>query len=422
MARSYNKLIPTALATLEPGLHSDGRGLYLQVRESRDESERLHRSWIFRFMLDRKQRDMGLGPLDDVSLADARREAKKCRALARDGTDPIEARKQRRQAVRVEAAKSVTFKDCAERCIEAKKPEWSNEKHAGQWTQTMEDYAYPVIGHLPVQAVDKGLVLKVLQKDDLWTTKTETATRVRMRLETILNWATVSDYRTGDNPARWKGNLDALLPNPRKVTPVESHPAMPYADLPEFYIDLSKRHAMSALALRFLILTSARSGAVRLATRSEVDLKNALWTVPALPGRKAYGKERLVPLSKEAVAVLRKLNLGDDPDAILFPNEDGESLSENTLSKYLADMGWPKEEATVHGFRSSFRDWAGDRTNYDRETIEFAYGHKVSDKTEAAYRRSTAVDKRRRLMDDWAKYCAHGKAAGGKVVAIRKTK
>lgn len=410
MARTVQRLSSTALASKGPGLHHDGRGLYLQVKNG-------GRSWVLRYMIDGNARYMGLGPFPDVTLANARRKAEESRALLHDDIDPLEARKDQKQAAQVSAAKSVTFKQCAERYIEAQKSGWRNAKHAAQWTSTLEKYAFPILGGLPVQAIDTGLVRKVL--DPIWSTKTETASRLRQRIEAVLDWATVNRYRTGDNPARWRGHLDKLLPKASKVHKVEHFQSMPYGELPTFFVELSKRDTVSAKALRFTILTAARSGETRHARFREIDFKNAIWTVPK--ERTKSGREHRVPLTKEALALLRGLpHLSDDPDTLLFPNSQDKPLSDTAMRKYLVeDMG--QEGLTVHGFRSTFRNWVAEQTSVPGEIAEAALSHVNGDKTEAAYLHSDVLDRRRRLMADWARFCGSGVKPTGKVVAIRKS-
>jgi integrase len=409
--RTINNLRPTLLDRLPPGLHHDGRGLYLQVSNKNG-----GRSWVLRYMINGKARTMGLGSVRDVPLAVARRKRDELRQrIAADDIDPIEVRRQQRQAAQVDAAKAVTFKDCAESYIKANEAGWRNAKHAGQWRATLASYAYPVFGDLPVQAIDTALVVKVLEP--IWTTKTETATRVRMRIEAVLNWATVREFRAGDNPARWRGHLEGVLPKPSKVRKIKHFAAMPYAELPAFYRDLSRRKNTSAKAMAFAILNGGRSTETRLATVGEIDFRSAIWTIPG--ERTKSGREHRVPLSKEAMALLRGLNLDDDVDRLLFPNSVGKALSENAMRKYLQEeMG--HVGMTVHGFRSTFKDWARERTNFEREVVEAALSHVIGDKTEAAYARGDVLDKRRKLMDAWAKYCASGAAIGGKVILLQK--
>ncbi len=359
---------------------------------------------------------MGLGPFPDVSLAKARRKAEEARSLLHDGMDPLEARKEQVQTVRLLAAKAVTFKQCAERYIEAHKSGWRNAKHAAQWLSTLETYAFPILGALPVQAIDTALVMKVLQP--IWDKKTETATRVRQRIEAVLNWATTRGFRQGDNPARWRGHLANLLPKASKVHKVTHFEAMPYAELPAFFADLSKRNTISAKALAFTILTAARSGETRNATLGEIDFKKAIWTVPE--GRTKSGREHRVPLTKEALGLLRGLpRLQDDPATLLFPNMHDRPLSDTAMRKYLQE-DLKKEGLTVHGFRSTFRDWAAECTNVPGEIAEAALGHVNGDETEKAYLRSDMLARRRKLMEMWSKFSTSGAASGGKVVPLRK--
>ena len=409
MARTFERLSPTALRSKGPGLHPDGRGLHLQVKHG-------GRSWVFRYMLGGKARYMGLGPYPDVPLAEARRGAERSRQLLREGIDPIEERRQRRQAAQLEAGRTVTFEDCAKRYIEAHKAGWRNAKHAGQWISTLATYAFPVFGSLPVQDIDTGLVTKAL--DPIWREKPETATRVRQRIEAVLDWATVHGHRRGDNPARWRGHLSKALPGRSKVRAVKHFEAMPYAELPAFFAALGTRHAVSAKALAFTILTGARSGETRGSTIGEIDDTAALWTVPG--ERTKSGREHRVPLTDEALAIVRGLDcLGDNSSAVLFPNAHGKPLSDTAIRKYLQqDLGRPG--LTVHGFRSTFRDWAAERTAFPRELAEAALAHILGDKTEAAYQRGDMLARRRKLMEAWAKFCTSGSASVGQVVSIRK--
>jgi integrase len=412
MARAVQLLSSTALNSKGAGLHHDGRGLYLQVKNG-------GRSWVFRYMHSGKPRYMGLGPFPDVPLAKARRKADECRSILRHGVDPLEARKQQLQASLLSAAKLVTFKQCTEQYIEAHRAGWQNAKHAEQWLSTLRTYVFPVLGALPVQAIDTGLIMKVLQP--VWNKKTETATRLRQRIEAVLDWATAHGFRTGDNPARWRGHLDKLLPKASKVHKVTHFEAMPYEDLPAFFADLSKRTTISAKALAFTILTTARSGETRNATLEELNFEKAIWTVPA--ERTKSGREHRVPLTKETLALLRGLPhlRADEPDGLLFPNAQDRALSDTAMRKYLQD-DMKKMGLTVHGFRSTFRNWAAERTNVPGEIAEAALGHVNGDKTEAAYLRSDFFERRRKLMEMWAKFCASGAASSGKkVIPFRRT-
>ncbi len=405
MGRHVDRLSATGLKSKGIGLHHDGRGLYLQVKNG-------GRSWVFRYMLSGKSRYMGLGPYPGVTLAEARREAGACRKLLLGGTDPIEARQQHRQASRLQAAQSVTFEFCAKRYIEDHSAGWRNAKHAEQWSSTLETYAYPVFGSLPIQAIDTGLVTKVL--GPIWRDKTETATRVRQRMEAVLDWATAHGHRSGDNPARWRGHLDKLFPKRSRVQRVDHHDALPYSELPAFFAELSKRKTISAKALAFTILTAARSGEVRGAVLAEIT--GTVWTVPG--ERTKSGREHRVPLSDAALNILRSLDyLSDEGDALLFPGLRGKPLSDATMRKYLQqDMGKPR--LTVHGFRSTFRDWAAECTNFPREIAEAALAHVLRDKTEAAYQRGDMLERRRMLMEAWARFCTSGATSARKVLPL----
>jgi integrase len=390
--------------TKKPGRYCDGGGLYLQVSRSHS------KAWLFRFMLNGRSREMGLGPIDIVSLGEARERARACRKLLLDGVDPIETRRDARLKARTEKVKSMTFRQSADAYIKAHRPAWRNAKHIWQWESSLSKFVFPVFGELSVASIDTGLVIKALEP--IWTTRTETATRVRQRIETVLDWAKARGYRSGENPARWKGHLDTLLPSPSKIAPVEHLAAMPYAELPTFFAELRKRETISAKALAFTILTAARSGEARLATFAEIDFPNAIWTVPS--ERMKSGREHRVPLPKEAL----KLIAQDGRSAtLLFPGPMGTPLSDATMRKYLQEeMG--QAGITVHGFRSTFKDWARERTNYPNEVSEAALAHIIGDRTEAAYARGDLFEKRRRLMDAWAAYCTNPKT--GKVLAFQR--
>ncbi len=410
MAREIGRLNALTVARVKkPGMYADGGGLYLQMTASGA------KSWVYRFMLNGRARWMGLGPLHTVTLSDARLKATDTRRLRLAGIDPIEARKADQAKTRLEAAKAITFRDAAEAYINAHKAGWRNAKHANQWRATLKTYAYPVFGSFPVRAVDVALVMRVLEP--IWATKTETASRVRGRIESVLDWATARGYRLGDNPARWRGHLENLLPRRAKVQRVRHHPALPYGEIGAFVRDLRKQEGIAARALEFLILTACRTGEAIGARGPEFDLRHAVWTVPA--ERVKAGREHRVPLSAPALAIARDLSrAADDPDGFVFPGgRKGRPLSNMAMTALLRRMG--REDITVHGFRSTFRDWAAERTNYPREVAEMALGHAVSDKVEAAYRRGDLFEKRRRLMDEWTKFCRTATAAG-KVVSIRR--
>jgi integrase len=379
MAKTVGKL--TALKVgraLTAGMYADGAGLYLQVTGTGA------KSWIHRYSIRGKAREMGLGSLSAVSLADARTRAAACRALRQDGVDPIEARKADRAQAALDDAKAITFKEAAQRYIAAHRPGWKNPKHALLWENTLATYAEPAIGKISVQAVDTGLVLRVLEP--IWRTKPETAGRVRGRIEVILDWAKSRGLRQGENPARWRGHLQYQLPARSKVRRVKHHPALPYAELPGFMAELREQEGIGARALEFTILTAARTGEIIGAKRSEASAADKLWTVPA--ERMKAGKEHRVPLSDTFVFGGGKL---------------GKPLSNMTMAAVLRRMGYAN--VTVHGFRSTFRDWAAERTNFQNEVVEMALAHAVSNRVEAAYRRGDLFEKRRQLMAEWSNFC-----------------
>ncbi len=415
MARESEKLTvkgKNGVETLakQPGTHGDGNGLYLRVKPDAGQC-----SWVLRYMLHGKARWMGLGPYPLVSLADARARAADARRLLLDKVDPISVREDHHAKAKLDAAARVTFAECGVGYIDAHKASWKNAKHRAQWEATLRTYAYPIIGTLPVASVDTAMVLKVLQP--IWNEKPETAKRLRGRIEAVIDYATVAGYRLGPNPARWKGHLSHMLAKPSAIRPVEHHAALPYADLPDFMIELHKQEGIGARALEFAILTATRTGEVLGAQWPEIDLVAKLWTIPAV--RMKAGKEHIVPLSPRAVEILEGLQ-PDAPEGFVFPGRDGKKpLSNMAFLMLLRRMG--RDDLTAHGFRSTFRDWAGDRTSFDTQTIEHALAHGISDRTEAAYRRGTAIEKRRHLMQHWADFAASpAKADTAKVVPIRE--
>ena len=391
-----------------PGWLIDGGNLYLQVTaragapsDSRSATALVTKSWCFRYR-DRttgKRRELGLGPYPDITLEAARIKAADLRLLLLDGKDPFTERATRRAAAKLEVAKALTFDEAAARCIADKRAGWKNEKHADQWTNTLATYVSPLIGHLPVADIDLALIRKVL--DPIWTTKNETASRVRQRMESVLDWARVSGYRQGENPARWRGHLDHLLPKPSKVQKSEHHPALAYPEMAKFMAELRAQSGTGSLALEFAILTAARTTEVIAARWEEVDLEKKLWTIPA--ERMKAGKEHVVPLSRRAMKLLKELQkIKTGP--YVFPGGKADApLSNMAMSATLKRMD--RTDITVHGFRSTFRDWAGEQTNFPRELIEHALAHQLKDKAEAAYARSTMPEKRRKLMEVWAEFC-----------------
>jgi len=392
--RVLEKLSAVQVARLKtPGYYGDGGGLWLQVGANAT------KSWIFRFTLAGKAREMGLGALHTVSLAEARHRAREKRLMVLDGIDPIEARRAGERTAVSNAARAVTFKAEAEAYIEAHRAAWKNAKHADQWANTLETYAYPHIGQMLASEIDVDHVLACLRP--IWSSKTETATRVRGRIEAVLDYATVLKHRAGDNPARWRGNLKSLLAAPSKVAKTEHHAALPYAEAAAFMRALRAQEGLSARALEFTILTAARTSEAVAARWPEFDLEAAVWTVPA--SRMKAKKAHRVPLSKPVLRLLKGLQ---GLDAVLvFPGaKSGKPLS-NMAMLTLLQKRMARPDLTVHGFRSTFRDWAAETTSYAGEVVEMALAHRIEDETEAAYRRGDLFAKRARLMQAWADFC-----------------
>ncbi len=391
MARKAKELSPLVVGRLkEPGHHAVGgvAGLYLYVSDSGA------KSWVLRASIAGKRRHMGLGGFPDVPLAQAKDKARLARDAISQGVDPIMQRKAAISQLRASHASEKTFKDAAESYIEAHGESWKNAKHRAQWSSTLETYAYPVVGKLFVRDVGQEHVLAILEP--IWKEKTETATRLRGRIESVLDWATARKFRSGENPARWKGHLDKLLPAPGRIQRVVHHRALPISSLSGFMVELRKRDGTAARALEFAILCASRSGEVRGACWSEIDMDARVWTIPAT--RMKAGREHRVPLSSDAVDLLKKLPRFVDND-LVFPAPRGAQLSDMSLTAVLRRM---EVDAVPHGFRSSFRDWAGELTNHPRELAEQALAHTLENKVEAAYRRGDALEKRRMMMEDWA--------------------
>ena len=398
MPRKADELGPLAVSRLrEPGLHVVGgvAGLGLQVLPSGG------RTWILRATVGSKRREMGLGGYPDVTLAKAREAAREARDQIRRGIDPIEAARVARRSLKASTATTITFRAAAEAYMAAHEASWKNPKHRAQWAVTLESYAYGVIGNLGVDEITLPHILQILEP--IWTRKTETASRLRGRLEMVLDWATAREYRDGLNPARWRGHLDKLLAKPSKVAKVTHHKALPIDDMPGFMTRLGAVSGAGARALEFAILTAARSGEVRGATWDEIDLDAGLWVVAA--ERMKAGREHRVPLSAAALSLLRKApgDKGKDP---VFSAVQGGALSDMTVSAVLRRM---KVNAVPHGFRSTFRDWVSERTSHPHEAAEMALAHTVGNKVEAAYRRGDMVAKRLGLMEDWATFCGRAK-------------
>jgi integrase len=383
------------LKTTKPGRYADGGNLYLLIKPDG------RKMWVFRFVdpVTRNRQDMGLGRYGKhyVTLAKAREAAADARALLDEFKNPIEERKQLLRKAQQARAKRLTFEQCATKYIAAHRASWRNAKHAQQWTNTLTTHAADLMP-LPVAEIDTAQVVKCLEK--IWTTKTETATRVRQRIEKVLNWATVRKYRSGDNPAKWTGHLDELLPKPTKLKKVEHRAALPYAEAGAFMVKLRAKDSMAAKALELQILTSTRPGEVVGSTWNEFDLAKKIWTIPA--ERMKAQKEHSIPLSPQAVERLKSLPRIDGSDYVFPGLRPDKPMSTAAGMKLLKQL---HPGITAHGMRSTFRDWAGETTAYPREVIEMAMAHQLKDKAEAAYARGNLIDKRRRLMGDWADYC-----------------
>jgi integrase len=404
MAAQINRLTATSVKNKPPGMHADGGSLYLLVKP-----DGKSRSWIFRYRdrVTSKLRDMGLGPTWDVSLAEARERAAGYRRQLRDGLDPLTTKHAQRAEAKQQHEKRMPFGRCAELYIETHRNGWRNPKHAQQWDSTLRTYCQPVWA-LPVDTIDTGLVMKCL--DPIWTTKTETASRLRGRIESVLAWATVRGLRTGDNPAQWRNHLDQLLPARNKVQAVEHRPALPYLEAAEFMAELRQRDTLAARALELQILTATRPGEAAGAKWSEFDLDGAVWTIP--PDRMKAGKEHRVPLAPAVVKLLQALpHMSEN----VFPGVRGKPITTDAAMKMLKEL---RPGLTAHGFRSTFRDWAAETTSHPREVIEIAMAHRLKDAAEAAYQRGDLLQRRSVLMKHWASYCAT-LPSDGKVALLR---
>lgn len=379
-------------------------GLSLQVTDSGA------RSWILRVRVGGRRREIGLGAYPGLPLAQAREKARVVRSAIEGGRDPVAERAAARSALSATRAAAMSFEDATREFITSKSAEWKSVKHGQQWARTLETFAFPVVGCLATEDIALPHVLKILEP--IWTTKTETASRLRGRIEAVLDWAIVRGFRKGENPARWKGHLDKILPAPGKVARVEHHGAVSLADLGPFVADLRSREGTAARALEFLILTAARSGEVRGAKWSEISLDSRVWTIPG--ERMKAGKEHRVPLSDQALALLQGLHrlAGND---LVFVAPRGGMLSDMALTATMRRM---EREEVPHGFRSTFRDWAAERTNYPREVAEMALAHAIGNAVEAAYRRGDLFEKRAQMMQEWARFCETKAPATGEVVPL----
>ncbi len=406
MPRALEKLSPAEVKnTNKPGMYGDGGGLWLHVGpnalDENGKPTKTGKSWIFRFMMDGKAREMGLGPVHTIGLSEARDKARDCRKLVLEGVDPLESKQAARKAKKAEAAKAITFEKCAEKYIAANRAGWSNAKHADQWSATLSTYVFPIIGNLAVSEIETGHVTKILEP--IWTAKPETASRVRGRIEAVLSYATTHGWRAGENPARWRGHLENVLPKKSKVAKVEHHAALPWREIGSFMETLGAENGIAALALRFTILTAGRTGEVIGARWSEIDLENKVWTVPA--ERMKAKKEHRVPLSAQALAVRTQLDaLRVDGAEYVFPGaKEDMPLSNMAMLVLLRRM--KRDDLTAHGFRSTFRDWAAE-TGQPSDIAEAALAHTLGSKVQAAYQRGDLLDRRRKLMEAWGGFCS----------------
>lgn len=416
-----------------PGWHAVGgvAGLLLQVTEPRQSGAPTPRSWILRYRHGGKREVVGLGPYPQISLADARELARKLSLDIRAGINPVVKKREDRSALLAQAAKRKTFKECADAYMDAHASDYTNDKHRKQWASTLETYAYPIIGDLMVADIAMRNVLEVLlqetthrdeTKGKFWYTKPETAKRLLDRIRVVLDYATVNEYRSGTNPAVWRGFLDTQLPSPRGLKAVKHQPAVPHQEIGEFMQHLRKKQSISARALEFLILTGVRSGSVRLAKWSEIDFTHKLWIIP--PENTKTKQEHRVPLPPQALKLLKALPELADCE-VIFPNPKAKPLSDMALSQLMRGMceqGLLQSPAVPHGFRSTFRDWAAEQTNYADEIRKAASGHTTGDAVKKAYQRSDLLEKRRALMVDWANFLdlpSQRIDKSGNVVAMR---
>ncbi len=408
MPRLTHRLTAIKIAALNAkGFYPDGGGLYLRVTASGA------KNWIFRFKDNGRIRDMGLGAVASVSLARARQLAVDARQQRASGQDPIRARQDARAVSKRCEAQGTPFRDCAEQLIASHEASWRNAKHRAQWRSTLKAYVYPVIGDVPVSAVDTTLVMKVLEP--IWAAKPETANRIRGRVEAVLDWAKARGMREGQNPASWRGHLDHLLPARSKLKRVRHHPALPYIEVSSFMAALRAQNGISARALEFVILTAAGTGEALCARWEEIDLRQRMWTIPA--ERMKGGKEHRVPLSARAVSIVKEMMEIKQSEFVFAGAREARPLSDMALLMTVRDL---RPGVTVHGFRSTFKDWCAECTAAPNFVSEAALAHAVADKVEAAYRRADLFEKRRKLMEAWAIYCAR-EQHGPKVVPLKRS-
>jgi integrase len=419
--RVYKRLTPAMVAKLAagaPGSYPDGDGLYLQIAKAGSAA------WVYRYMSDpvaKRERYMGLGALRHVSLSEARRLAGDARRERQAGIDPIEARRGKRLELQRQAVPAMSFRQCAEAYIAAHQVGWRSAAHARQWPATLAAYAYPVFGNLSVAAIDINLVMRVLEP--LWLTKTETASRLRGRIESVLGWAMARGHRpAGDNPARWRGHLENLLTDPTAAKKaarqaqgrMANHPALPYAEIGAFMAELRRQEGVAARALEFVILTAARTGEAIGARWSEIDFAAKIWTIPG--ERMKAGEAHRVPLSDAAWAIVERMAVLRTSEFIFPGRSAGRPYDSGALRDVLHRLH--RRDLTVHGFRSSFRDWVAEQTKFPNEVAELALAHGIKDKSEAVYRRGDLIEKRRRLAEAWSGYCSRLAPAPGQVIAI----
>ena len=406
MSRVKNKLAARTVETKKtPGIYADGGGLYLRVTKS------LTKNWAFIYVMDGKRTEMGLGSVDKLSLVKAREKATELTKQIANSIDPLTERRAQDNERKAQQAKMMTFDQCAQAYIAAHRASWKNPKHIQQWENTLAQYALPFFGELDVMRVDTNLITQCLEP--IWLTKNETAGRVRGRIESILDWATARKYRTGENPARWRGHLDKLLAKPSKVQVIKHHAALPYEQLSEFITLLQLQAGIAAKCLEFTVLTAARTGESIGAVWDEIDLVAKTWTIPAI--RMKAKREHSVPLSSPALAILEEMAATRTNDYIFPGNRKG--LSNMAMAAVLKRMG--RTDITVHGFRSTFSDWTAESTAYSTEVREMSLAHTIKNQAEAAYRRGALMEKRTRLMADWARFCYAPKLSAD-VTPIRK--
>jgi integrase len=409
MARQIDRLSSAKVKHARPGLHPDGGGLYLQVTVGKDGN--VNKSWVFRYALRGRERRMGLGSINTIGLGEAREAAEAARKLVLAGQDPIDERNGAREAARSPESKSKTFERCATLYMAAHEAGWRSSVHARQWRQSLRDHVFSVLGGMPVDQIDTDAVMKVLTP--IWATKSETASRVRSRIELVLDWARVNGYRSGENPARWRGHIKHLLPARSKVKAVKNHSAMPYEALPAFLARVRVREAVPARALQFLILAASRTAEVIGARWDEIDIKAGVWAIPG--PRMKGGLPHRVPLVARAIEILDWARGLDH--VLVFPGFDGNPMDLQAMLRVVYAID---DRVTVHGFRSTFKDWCAERTNYADWVSEKALAHLVGDETRRAYQRGDLFEKRRTLMDDWNAFC-NGCALIGRGSSITKT-